>query len=181
MGLQQDWLNQPKKILESIGEEINPFIHPRSDVMVEILSGNHHSVIIKETLAGLAEEKDWLTLWEIADNLGKEVSILYDKNSSIWVDIGTSGRVELAPPIGSEIPYKLWIHSHPHDAYWSSTDRDTISIFSNILDEAIVLGHDHYKKTTKISDNSVETLADFGELRYWTDEPIIFYNKTEEI
>ena len=32
--------------------------------MVEILSGNHHSVIIKETLAGLAEEKDWLTLWK---------------------------------------------------------------------------------------------------------------------
>ncbi len=170
-----------EEVLESIGEEINPFIHPRSDLMVEILSGNHHSVIIKETLAGLAEKKDWLTLWEIADNLGKEVSILYDKNSSIWVDIGTSGRVELAPPIGSEIPYKLWIHSHPHDAYWSSTDRDTISIFSNILDEAIVLGHDHYKKTTKISDNSVETLADFGELRYWTDEPIIFYNDMEEI
>ena len=54
--------------LESKGEEINPFIHPRSDLMVEILSGNLHSVIIKETLAGLAEEKDWLTLWEIADN-----------------------------------------------------------------------------------------------------------------
>ena len=83
--------------------------------------------------------------------------------------------------MGSEIPYKLWIHTHPRDAYWSSTDKETITIYSDILDKAIVLGHDHYKKTTKISDNSVETLADFGELRYWTDEPIIFYNDEEEI
>ena len=97
------------------------------------------------------------------------------------VDIGTSGRVELAPPVGSEIPYKLWIHTHPRDAYWSSTDKETISIYSDILDKAIVLGHDHYKKTIKINDNSIHTLSEAGRLSIWTDEPIRNYDSLEVI
>ena len=167
--------------LDVVGGVIIPMIHSDSDVMREVSNGNHHSIIIKETLAGLAEKKDWPSLWGLADDLGKEVSILYDNNSSIWVDIGTSGRVELAPPVGSEIPYKLWIHTHPRDAYWSSTDKETISIYSDILDKAIVLGHDHYKKTIKINGNSMDKLSESGRLSIWTDEPIINYDSSEVI
>ena len=159
---------------------INPNIHLQSDIDREVSNGNHNSILIKETLAGFAEEKNWVSLWDLADSLGKEVSILYDSKSSIWVDIGTAGRVELAPPIGSEIPYKLWIHTHPRDAYWSATDRETISIFSDILDEAIVLGHDHFKKTTKINENSTPALEEFGRLSMWTDEPIRNYDFFED-
>tara|TARA_B100000902_G_scaffold394570_1_gene451168 strand:+ start:113 stop:1309 length:1197 start_codon:yes stop_codon:yes gene_type:complete len=167
--------------LDIVGGVITPMIHSDSDVMREVSNGNHHSILIKETLAGLAEKEDWPSLWALADDLGREVSILYDNNSSIWVDIGTSGRVELAPPVGSEIPYKLWIHTHPRDAYWSLTDKETISIYSDILDKAIVLGHDHYKKTIKINDNFTETLAESGRLSIWTDEPIRNYDCREEV
>ena len=166
--------------LEPTGVSISPQIHSEFDINEDISSGSHDSIKIKQTLAGFAQKKDWISLWGLADDLGREVSILYDNNSTIWVDIGTSGRVELAPPIGSVTPYKLWIHTHPRDAYWSSTDRDTIAIYSEILDEAIVLGHDHFKRTIKSKDTSSDSLEAVGPLKKWTDEPISHYSNSEE-
>jgi hypothetical protein len=166
--------------LEPTGVSISPQIHSEFDINEDISSGSHDSIKIKQTLAGFAQKKDWVSLWGLADDLGREVSILYDNNSTIWVDIGTSGRVELAPPIGSVTPYKLWIHTHPRDAYWSSTDKDTIAIYSEILDEAIVLGHDHFKRTIKSKDTSSDPLEAVGPLKKWTDEPISHYSNSEE-
>ncbi|GIT41389.1 MAG: hypothetical protein Ct9H300mP10_03990 [Methanobacteriota archaeon] len=53
----------------------------------------------------------------------------------------------MSPPIGAKVPFKLWLHTHPQDAYWSSTDRDTIASYTSLLERAVVLGHDHYKQT----------------------------------
>ena len=164
---------------EYSGQSISPHIHSELKINQVVTSGVHDSIIIKETLAGFAQKKDWISLWHLADVLGREVSILYDQESTIWVDIGTSGRVELAPPIGSLTPYKLWIHTHPRDAYWSSTDRDTLAIYSEILDEAIVLGFDHFKRTLNLENYSSDTLEDTGPLSKWSDEPIRYYEKSE--
>jgi|TARA_B110000914_G_C15462612_1_gene446628 hypothetical protein len=164
---------------EDFGKSISPRIHTEFKVDEAVSSGYHDSIIIKETLAGFAQEKDWISLWNLADSLGREVSVLYDKNSTIWVDIGTSGRVELSPPIGSFTPYKLWIHTHPLDAYWSSTDKDTIAAYSEILDEALVLGHDHFKRTVKLDNFSPHTLDKTGPLSNWSDEQILYYEYSE--
>ena len=168
-------LTQPHTEVQ--GQSIVPLIHSKKEVNAVVSSGEYNSLVIKETLAGFAQKRDWISLWDLADTLGREVSILYDLESTIWVDIGTSGRVELAPPIGSLTPYKLWIHTHPRTAYWSSTDRDTIAIYSEILDEAIVLGHDHFKRAIKLDSDSSNTLEQIGPLSQWSDEPICFYNE----
>tara|TARA_B110000003_G_scaffold276182_1_gene321354 strand:- start:5540 stop:6751 length:1212 start_codon:yes stop_codon:yes gene_type:complete len=164
--------------LDNLGTPISPQIHSKFEINEEISLGSHDSVKIKETLAGFAQEKDWISLWGLADDLGREVSILYDQESTIWVDVGTTGRVELAPPIGSLTPYKLWIHTHPRNAYWSSTDKNTIAAYTEILDEAIVLGHDHFKRTIK-SDNLSNSLDVIGPLSRWSDEPISYYDECE--
>jgi hypothetical protein len=164
---------------EALDSSVSPHIHSQLEIDKMVKSGNHDSIVIKETLAAFAEKKDWISLWSLANELGREVSILYDQELTIWVDIGTSGRVELSPPIGSLTPYKLWIHTHPRDAYWSSTDKDTIAIYSEILDEAIVLGHDHFKRTIKSDDQHFDFLEDFGPLSRWTDEIICYYSMSE--
>ena len=164
---------------EALDSSISPHIHSQLEIDKMVKSGNHDSIVIKETLAAFAEKKDWKSLWSLANELGREVSILYDQELTMWVDIGTSGRVELSPPIGSLTPYKLWIHTHPRDAYWSSTDKDTIAIYSEILDEAIVLGHDHFKRTIKSDDQHFDFLEDFGPLSRWTDEIICEYSMSE--
>ncbi len=164
---------------EALDSSVSPHIHSQLEIDKMVKSGNHDSIVIKETLAAFAEKKDWISLWSLANELGREVSILYDQELTMWVDIGTSGRVELSPPIGSLTPYKLWIHTHPRDAYWSSTDKDTIAIYSEILDEAIVLGHDHFKRTIKSDEQHFDFLEDFGPLSRWTDEIICEYSMSE--
>ena len=79
-----------------------------------------------------------MNLWNLADFLRREVSVLFDSEDKVWFDVGTSGRVRNTPE-GAIIPFKLWIHTHPWDAYWSSTDLNSLMQFSGILNEAIVL------------------------------------------
>jgi len=106
----------------------------------------------------------------------REVSVLFDSEGRAFVDVGTRGKVVMSPPEGAVIPFSLWVHTHPHDAYWSETDRNTISCYSEILEEAIVLGHDHYKRTcpTLITD-SRQRLSMEGPLSSWTDEELVLY------
>ncbi len=127
--------------------EIQPTLHDQETIESLVRSGDFDSLPIRETLAHFATQKDWKNLWDIADLLGREVSVLFDSEDKVWVDVGTSGQVRLAPPEGAIIPFKLWIHTHPWDAYWSSTDLDSLLLFSGILNEAIVLGNDHFKRT----------------------------------
>jgi len=142
-----------------------------------IRKGDINDIRIKKTLAFFAEKEKWSSLWNLADTLKREVSILFDNEGNIWVDIGTRGEVRMSPPLGAKIPFKMWIHTHPYDAYWSITDLNTLACFSSIMENAMVIGHDHYKLTRKMKSDEQKSLAREGPLRLWTDERIKKYNE----
>ena len=104
-------------MIEQIG--ILPAESDHSLLIRIIRKGDIEDIRIKKTLAFFAEKKEWRSLWSLADVLQREVSVLFDNEENIWVDIGTRGEVRMSPPTGAKIPFKMWIHTHPHDAYWS--------------------------------------------------------------
>ncbi len=156
-------------------------LHSSNIVDLCINSGDFESEIILGHIAGLAKDVRWQDLWDIADRIGCEVSVLIDADDKIYVDIGTSGKVTAAPPVGAKVPFKLWIHTHPMDAYWSRTDRDTLACFTGLLHKAVVLGHDHYKQTvfsqSTDSEFPLSALGDVGPLSSWTSEQTLKYSK----
>ena len=156
--------------------EVTPFLHDPLEVRSAIGSGDLESRVLKETIAGLANESMWRQLWSVADALSREVSVLFDRDGRIWVDIGTAGQVRLSPPIGATIPFSLWIHTHPWDAYWSPTDLSTLASYSRILDSALVLGHDHMKSTSKAEGDCVRLGAE-APLSVWTSEEVRTYEE----
>ena len=151
-------------------------IHPEREVSGAIDRGDHESIVIRETIGQLALERRWSEVWEIADSMGREVSILIDRRNMVFVDVGTAGRVNLNPPEGSEVPFRLWVHTHPRDAYWSSTDRDSLAHYSMLLDEALVLGFDHLKRSVNGLSHP-EPLAQEGPLSRWSSEAVVPYDK----
>ena len=156
--------------------DVTPFLHDPLAVQSAIGSGDLGSRVLKETIAGLASESMWRQLWLVADSLSREVSVLFDRDGRIWVDIGTAGQVRLSPPIGATIPFSLWIHTHPWDAYWSPTDLSTLASYSRILDRALVLGHDHMKSTRK-AEGDCDRLGTGGPLSVWTSEEVRSYEE----
>jgi hypothetical protein len=134
---------------------------------------------ILQSLAFYGIEGNWKAVWIIADALKREVSLLFDNQGLVWIDIGTRGMVRLSPPLGSQLPLRLWVHTHPLTAYWSPTDRRTLGSVSGILEEALVLGNDHLVRTLHIDlihDNVAEgRLAAEGPLLHWTDEDSVTY------
>jgi len=155
---------------------VEPKLHSPEEVELTVQSGNHDSLVIRETIAALATQSRWRELWIIADSMSKEVSVLVDSAGGVWADVGTRGEVRLAPPQGSVIPFRLWLHSHPREGYWSKRDRDSLACYSMILDEAIVLGHDHLKRTRRTRSPLVPVLGPGWPLSTWTDEPIVLYS-----
>jgi hypothetical protein len=151
-----------------------PKIRPSSLVNQCISTGDYDCEVIREHIAGLAKAGRWQEIWAIGDRLSREVSVLIDAEDKFYVDIGTSGEVKMSPPVGAKVPFLLWIHSHPRDAYWSSTDRDTIASYTSLLERAVVLGHDHYKQTV-FSDSPESSLEVDGPLSSWTSEPTVLY------
>jgi len=152
-----------------------------------IQCGEHDAREVRETLAALAiagfrgENDKWEELWKVADSMSKEVSVLLDRENKAWVDIGTRGQVSLAPAVGSTMPYKLWLHTHPWSAYASSTDRDTLANCSMILEQAIVLGHDHMVWLRRDYSGKGSVLEKSGPLSTWTsDEEVITYSSMTE-
>ena len=161
---------------------IDPKVHPSESVFADVSRGDHGSKLVLQTIAGLAylDSKETGALGRssaIADSMSKEVSVLIDKVGKIWVDIGTRGEVALAPPVGSMVPYRLWLHTHPWEAYASSTDRDTLASCSMILEQAIVLGHDHMVWLRRRDSGEGEALEKDGPLSTWTtDKETIQYS-----
>ena len=98
---------------------------------------------IDDLVLQLVTNKDWEEIYNLSSILRKEVSVLVDANDDIWIDWGNQSLVALSPPYGSELPFKLWVHTHPNmPAYWSVTDQASLQIASQILDTAYVLGRD---------------------------------------
>ena len=155
---------------------VTPVLHDPHQVQSAIESGDLDSRVLKESIAALARESMWRQLWLVADALSREVSVLFDRDGRIWVDIGTAGQVRLSPPVGATIPFSLWIHTHPWDAYWSPTDLSTLASYSRILDSALVLGHDHMKSTRK-AEGDCERLGPRAPLSVWTSEEVRSYEE----
>ena len=153
--------------------DVTPFLHDPLEVQSAIVSGNLGSRVLKETIAGLASESMWRQLWLVADSLSREVSVLFDRDGRIWVDIGTAGQVRLNPPVGVSIPFSLWIHTHP----WVVLEPNGSlypRLYSRILDSQLVLGHDHMKSTRK-AEEDCERLGPRAPLSVWTSEEVKTY------
>ena len=151
-----------------------PKMHPSNLVDSCLDTEDYDCEVIREHIAGLAKAERWQEIWAIGDRLHREVSILIDAEDKFYVDIGTSGEVKMSPPLDAKVPFKIWLHSHPRDAYWSSTDRDTIAAYTSLLEKAIVLGHDHYKQTV-FSESPESVLEEEGPLSSWTSELTVLY------
>tara|TARA_Y100001970_G_scaffold62037_1_gene79259 strand:- start:7273 stop:7821 length:549 start_codon:yes stop_codon:yes gene_type:complete len=168
-------------------ECVRPRLHPPKLVFELIEGGANEALEVRETIAALAiagfrgENDKWEELWKIADSMSKEVSVLLDRRFQAWVDIGTRGQVRLAPAVGSIAPYRLWLHTHPYSAYASSTDRETLASCSMILEQAIVLGHDHLVWLRRDYSGRERVLEREGPLSTWTsDEEVITYASMTE-
>ena len=102
-----------------------------------------------DLVTNMAQKSNWHMIYLLSKSVSREVSILVDSKDNYFVDWGTIGSVELSPPIGAVIPFKLWVHTHPSNtAYWSITDRNTLEFAKGILDKAIVLGENGLLSTT---------------------------------
>ena len=160
-------------------ESVLPRLHPSHDIQRAVHGNDLRADAILQSLAFYAVEKDWESLWKIADTLRREVSVLFDDQGLIWVDVGTPGMVRLSPPIGSRIPLRLWVHTHPWNAYWSVTDKRTLASVSGVLDRALVLGHDHIVQTMHHQEGltgfSDARLGTEGGLVHWTAEAAMSY------
>ena len=112
-------------------------------------------------------------IYLLSKYVSREVSILVDSKDNYFVDWGTIGSVELSPPIGAVLPFKLWVHTHPSNtAYWSITDRNTLEIAKGILDKALVLGENGLLSTTlQPTTSSTDDIVNPNP--QWTEEEVM--------
>ena len=125
----------------------------------------------------LAQVGRWDGVYVLSVMAGLETSVLIDADGKIFIDWGTAGQVTLQPPVGGRIPFKLWVHTHPRFAsYWSSTDTNSLSLGTGILESAMVLGQPGPKHSSNRSLLEVDNdtmLSEQGPLSQWTsEEPI---------
>ena len=121
----------------------------------------------------LAKKGNWNMIYLLSKCVSREVSILVDSKENYFVDWGTIGSVELSPPVGAVLPFKLWVHTHPSNtAYWSITDRNTLEMAKGILEKALVLGDNGLLSTIlqPISSSTDDTVN--PNLR-WTEEEVM--------
>ena len=126
-----------------------------------------------DLVTNMAQKSNWHTIYLLSRSVAREVSILVDSKDNYFVDWGTIGSVELSPPIGAVLPFKLWVHTHPSNtAYWSITDQNTLEIAKGILDKALVLGEDGLLSTIlqPIGSSTDDTV---NPNLQWTEEEVI--------
>ena len=126
-------------------------------------------------IAELASRGEWDSIYFLSASAGRELSVLFDAENVVHVDWGGPGLVPLHPPLGISIPFRLWVHTHPHGhAYWSSTDRQSIAQGTIILEQAQVLGGNGILSTTRMENPSSEGRLDAsGPLARWTEEQVL--------
>jgi len=169
--------------------EGEPELEPQDSIMpqrqqsrlvdLHIRTNDYDSPLIKQHVASLVEDGKLQQVWAIGDRLGREISILVDSEDKMFVDVGESGEVRMAPPEGAVAPFQQWIHTHPIDPYWSNTDRDTLACFAGILTEATVLGESQYL-VTRYCEGTTSPLGS-GPLSNWSSETTLPYSKRGEL
>ena len=121
----------------------------------------------------LAKKGNWYMIYLLSKRVSREVSILVDSKDTYFVDWGTIGSVELSPPAGAVLPFKLWVHTHPSNtAYWSITDRNTLEIAKGILEKALVLGENGLLSTT-LQPTTSSTVDIVNPNPQWTEEEVM--------
>ena len=101
--------------------------------------------VLNDIVVRLCLKKNWNLIYKISTILGIEIGIIVDNNDNCWIEWGEVSIVKHSPPIGAELPLKLWLHTHPNgNAYWSEIDQQALYIFKSIFEKAIVLGNDGY-------------------------------------
>ena len=121
----------------------------------------------------LAKKGNWYMIYLLSKRVSREVSILVDSKDTYFVDWGTIGSVELSPPVGAVLPFKLWVHTHPSNtAYWSITDRNTLEIAKGILEKALVLGENGLISTT-LQPTTSSTVDIVNPNPQWTEEEVM--------
>ena len=135
-----------------------------------------HDVESKSSIGyviNLAKKGNWFMIYLLSKCVSREVSILVDSKDNYFVDWGTIGSVELSPPVGAVLPFKLWVHTHPSNtAYWSITDRNTLEIAKGILDKALVLGENGLLSTT-LQPTTSSTVDIENPNPQWTEEEVM--------
>ena len=120
-----------------------------------------------------AKKGNWCMIYLLSKRVSREVSILVDSKDNYFVDWGTIGSVELSPPVGAVLPFKLWVHTHPSNtAYWSITDRNTLEIAKGILNKALVLGENGLLSTT-LQPTTSSTVDTENPNPQWTEEEVM--------
>ena len=142
---------------------------------IHIETNDYDSPLIKQHVASLVEDGKLQQVWSIGDRLGREISILVDADGKMFVDVGESGEVRMAPPEGAIAPFQQWIHTHPRDPYWSKTDKDTLACFAGLLVEATVLGESQYL-VTQYYEGTTSSLGS-GPLSNWSSETTLPYTR----
>ena len=146
---------------------------------IHIETNDYDSPLIKQHVASLVEDGKLQQVWSIGDQLCREISILIDAAGKMFVDVGESGQVKMAPPEGAVAPFQQWIHTHPKDPYWSKTDRDTLACFSGLLTEATVLGESQYL-VTRYQERGASSIGS-GPLSNWSSETTLPYARGGEL
>ena len=126
-----------------------------------------------DLVTNMAQKSNWHMIYLLSKSVSREVSILVDSKDNYFVDWGTIGRVELSPPVGAVLPFKLWVHTHPSNtAYWSITDRNTLEIARGILEKALVLGENGLLSTIlqPIGSSTDDTV---NPNLQWTEEEVM--------
>ena len=121
----------------------------------------------------LAKKCNWNLIYLLSKCVSREVSILVDSKDNYFVDWGTIGSVELSPPVGAVLPFKLWVpHPSLEHSLLGITDRNTLEIAKAYLDKALVLGENGLLSTIlqPISSSTDDTVN--PNLR-WTEEEVM--------
>tara|TARA_B110001452_G_scaffold185362_1_gene155909 strand:- start:5562 stop:6113 length:552 start_codon:yes stop_codon:yes gene_type:complete len=152
------------------------------DVWAQVTEKAKHRQIDDEVLLDVqhraSEQGRWDVVYAISYLAGLETSVLIDAEGVISIDWGTSGQVQLSPPVGCIAPFRLWVHTHPgFTAYWSGTDTRSLSIGLGIVEKAMVLGAPGVKcahnATMLPLSEKTQRISMTGPLNEWSDEEVI--------
>ena len=150
-------------------------------LMLKLTKRDVESEYWRNFVINRAKQENWFEIYLLSECVSREVSILVDNNDNYWVDWGTIGSVNLSPPIGAVLPFKLWVHTHPSNtAYWSLTDRNSLELAKGIIEEALVLGMNGILSTKLESICPQTDIKDLKNL-CWSENEVISWFDFYEI
>ena len=144
------------------------------DVIELIRINGQNSEQATQIIIQLMKQKDWNKIYHISEYFGQEISILIDAEEQCFVDWGNMSRVSIISPVGSKLPFRIWLHTHPRNlAFWSETDRNSLFLAERILEQAMVLGIDGMLSTHNTNLLELKPSADQS---CWTTEHVIAWS-----